>query len=287
MGHIIQWTLCQHCKKPFQAKLYLLKGGRGGKYCDTTCYHAAVSAERLARPQGVDLTGQKFGRWTVLGYHGKADNKSHVILWACRCECGKEAIVSAGNLKSGKSKSCGCLKNEMTTARNMCRSTDGRPTHGMSGTRLHRVWLGMKARCQIKSSSGFYKYGARGIKVCDEWQEFEPFKNWALANGYSDDLEIDRIDNDGSYEPGNCRFVTKKQNALNKRTSRFLTINGEAKTVVEWADEAGVIERTIRSRLARGWKEKDVLAPTRNGGTYSVTISRDGGIVVSPDGYGE
>lgn len=245
--HKMQETICKYCGKPFMAKAYLLKRGEA-KFCSVKCSHAAISEERRANPQTEDLMGQKFGKWTVIG---PVDKLGHNIRWKCRCECGNEAMVGVGNLKTGKSVSCGCYKSKLTSERNT--------THGMKPTRLYRVWNGMKARCQIPSSSGYYKYGARGIKVCEEWQNFEPFKEWALANGYRDDLQIDRIDVYGNYEPSNCRFVTNKENALNKRNTRYLTLDGVTKTVIGWADTLGISERTIRSRLSRGRDAIDVL----------------------------
>ena len=207
-GNLLVWTLCQHCKKPFQVRRSSLKYG-GGKYCGTKCCRRAVSAERLIRPQIKDLTGRKFGRWTVLRYDSKRNGKSY---WKCECECGNTGDVSGQNLKKGMSKSCGCLKQEV----HMERAT----THGMTKTRIYRVWGGMKSRCQIESASAFYKYGERGISVCDEWQDFEPFMRWALANGYEEHLEVDRMDNYGDYCPENCRIVTKKENMQNRRTAQ-------------------------------------------------------------------
>lgn len=152
----------------------------------------------------IDLTGQRFGRLVVIGEAGR--NRHGDVLWRCRCDCTNEVIVKSSHLINGHTTSCGCRR--------------GCPTHGMSKTRLYRVWADMLVRTGIwKCSSENFKrnYEERGIEVCDDWLSFEKFRDWALTHGYSDDLEIDRKDNNRGYCPENCQWVSRKENVNNRR----------------------------------------------------------------------
>lgn len=189
--------------------------------------------------QFIDLTGRRFGRWTVL-YRGEDvyENGHPRVRWRCRCDCGTERDVAPNQLKNGRSMSCGCIQREVASAR-------GSPnkTHGMSGTRLHRIWKGLNNRCNNKNSPKYERYGGRGICVCDEWRGkagFVSFANWALASGYEDTLTIDRINNDGNYEPSNCRWTNNKNQANNKSVCRKISVGGNTKTIAEWVDYLGV-----------------------------------------------
>lgn len=174
-----------------------------------------------------DLTNQRFGRQVAKEPVGK--NKYGNVLWFCECDCGNEHIVPSGKLVQGKSRSCGCLAREMHIKQLEKHgiTTGGKP-------RTFVIWNGMKSRCLNPKSVSYKNYGGRGISICNEWMNFENFHNWALGNGYSDDLQIDRIDNDGNYEPNNCRWITKKENMQNCRYSHFVEIMGIKKIVSEW-----------------------------------------------------
>ena len=158
----------------------------------------------------IDLTGQKFGRLTVLGRVWRLNATK--VYWLCQCDCGKLHVVRGVELTKGVIQSCGCLARELSAKR--------LTKHGMYGSRIYVIWDAMKQRCQNPNHIHFDNYGGRGIVVCDEWLQFEPFCEWAMNNGYSDELTIDRINPYGIYEPTNCRWLTLAEQAKNKRLKK-------------------------------------------------------------------
>lgn len=164
-----------------------------------------------------DLTGKKFGRLKVVSRYGFDDRGRQ--LWTCECDCGNTIVVHAYLLKQGHTRSCGCLKREKAIDPNtpkgeMCPSYK----HGGEGTRLYRIWKGMKQRCYNNKTHNYQNYGGRGIDICDEWKDnFPAFRDWSLKNGYADDLSIDRIDNDRGYSPDNCRWADRVTQRANQR----------------------------------------------------------------------
>jgi hypothetical protein len=190
-----------------------------------------------------NLIGMKFNRWTVIE---RAENtKLGQAQWKCICECGNTSIVAGRDLRQNKSRSCGCLQRETATI--------VKRTHGKSNTRLHRIWSAMRARCYNLNSHEYDRYGGRGIEVCEEWRSnFESFYEWAIKNGYADSLSIDRINNDGNYEPSNCRWATNKVQASNRRTIRLIEYKGEKKILMDWAETLKINYHTLASRLHSG-----------------------------------
>lgn len=203
----------------------------------------------------VDLTGHIFGRLTVLK---RADDYIQPSgrrrpAWLCRCECGNEIIALGDNLSCGRTNSCGCLRKEMMAEKQV--------THGKTDTRLYAIWQQMKNRCCNKNLKAYKDYGGRGISVCDEWMhDFNTFYTWSIQHGYTDDLSIDRIDNDGNYTPNNCRWVTGAAQANNRRTNRLYTLDGETMSLTEWAHSRGVDPRKVFNRVYAGWDFQTALS---------------------------
>lgn len=193
----------------------------------------------------IDLTGNRYGHLTVIKENGRIGKN---ILWLCRCDCGNEINVIPYNLKNGHTQSCGCIRGS------------NRITHHKSKSRLYRIWrhINIKSRCLNENVPHYKYYGGRGISLCEEWtNSFEKFCEWANANGYQDNLSIDRIDVNGNYEPSNCRWTNAKNQANNKTNNRLIEYNGEPHTLSEWSDILGINHLTISKRIDDyGWSIK-------------------------------
>lgn len=229
-----------------------------------------------------NLIGQRFGRLTVVGYVRDYVTKNGTIVsrWKCLCDCQLDlpeeeriySYVATGDLLSEKVKSCGCLHKEILSK------------HGESRTRLHRIWIDMRTRCYNENTKVYQNYGARGIKICDEWKDsFANFREWALNNGYSDELTIDRIDVNGDYSPNNCKWSTKKEQENNKRTNIYGYYNGEKLTIAQFSEKINKYSSTIRYKyidknmsfedIAKYFKEQDELCIDINSCNNSVSYS--------------
>lgn len=201
-----------------------------------------------------DLTGKRFGRLTVVR---KTKNRNGLTMWLCKCDCGTEKEVRTTHLRSGASKSCGCHQYDHLKTR------ERNYPENIRIRRLYYIWRNMLNRCKDKNNIGYKNYGGRGISVCEEWYNYIQFANWALNNGYKDNLTIDRINNNGNYEPSNCKWSTIQEQHNNRRNSRLETINGKTKTVAEWAKEYGLYAKTVYRRLDRGIDIIDALKKER------------------------
>ena len=199
-----------------------------------------------------DITGHIFGRLTAIA---PVERRNRTIMWLCICECGSEAIVISTLLRSAQTRSCGCLQKEKVIEHNR--------THSMSGHLLYARWSSMKDRCYNESNKYFPYYGGRGIHVCKRWKH--SFSNFFADMGECpNQMTLDRIDNDGDYCPENCQWATARQQANNTRHNRFITCNGETKTIAQWCRKLGGRCDLVYSRLKRGWsEERAVTQPLR------------------------
>ena len=195
-----------------------------------------------------DLTGKKFGKLEVIGVHDTGNRKTYYV---CQCDCGNVKVVRADSLISGATKSCGCIKKEQDKI-----NLSANHKHKMSGTRIYETWQDMKRRCYNKQNARYDRYGGRGITVCDEWlNNFQSFYDWAISNGYSDDLTIDRIDNDGNYEPSNCRWSTAKEQCNNRGSNINITIGNATKSLMCWCEIFNVDYKKVYARYKRNGYE--------------------------------
>lgn len=192
-------------------------------------------------PKLIDLTGQRFGRLTVVK---RGENKGRITAWECVCECGNTVCVAGTSLTRGQTKSCGCYRIDN------CREHPNGVKHGGRKTRLYVIWSDMKQRCFYDKSINYQNYGGRGITVCDKWlHDFKAFHDWAVSNGYDDSLTLDRINANGNYCPENCRWATRAQQDNNTTVNHRVTYNGETHTIAEWAEITGINYHKLWRRI--------------------------------------
>lgn len=230
----------------------------GGAFCVQG--HPSMKKGRTPSRDWLDRwIGRRFGRWTVISFH--SFNNNNTSNWKCRCDCGNTRLVRNNNLLSGHSLSCGCLQKEVTAER--------ATTHGKSRSRIYHIWGDMVKRCTNDRHKAWRHYGGRGIVVCERWLDFENFLS--DMGEPQPGLTIERINNDGNYEPGNCRWATQAEQLRNRRNNRRITINGVTRVASEWAREYGISRQVIDHRLKAGWSDEDaVIIPLRKHGKREV-----------------
>lgn len=188
------------------------------------------------------MIGEKFNMLTVLEELPERKHGSRV--YRCKCDCGNIKDVRKDMLKNGHVKSCGCLHTK----------------HGKRETKIYHIFSEIKQRCYNKNNKSYNNYGGRGIIVCQEWlNDFMNFYNWAMNNNYQEGLTIDRIDNDGNYEPNNCRWADRKTQNNNRRNNTSISYNGKTQTLAQWSEELNVDQHTISLRKRKGWSNKECL----------------------------
>lgn len=256
-GHHAKWNCVCDCGNQ---KDVVGKDLRTGKTTSCGCY----SREKIHEMFFMDVIGQRFGRLVVLKDLSPRINTSgrKRAMVLCKCDCGNEIAVMKESVTGGTTKSCGCLQKE--------RAAEVQTVHGGASSRLYNVWAAMLRRCENSNSGDYHNYGGRGIKVCEEWHRFENFREWGLANGYDEESKrgqctIDRIDNNAGYCPQNCRWVDTATQNNNKRSTHFLTYNGETHSITEWAKTAGINREALNARINKyKWPtEKALTIPCR------------------------
>lgn len=214
-----------------------------GDYSQENCRWTVENKSRFK-----DFTNQKFGRLTAVAPIKKPWSSKYY--WRCKCDCGREVEVLGSNLSCGNTTSCGCYGRGRLGEISM--------RHGMSKSRIFKIWAGIRKRCNNPKMKSYDRYGGRGIKVCPQWDAFIGFYN-DMRHGYADHLTLERINPDGDYEPNNCRWATMKEQARNKRNTKLIECGGEARTAAEWEEITGANRTTIGWRLKRGWTSREAI----------------------------
>lgn len=217
------------------------------------------------------LVGKKIGRLEILREESYTSKAGKVLRgYLCHCECGNEKVISHSSLISGRTNSCGCLMTEFNKGKKgndywkYRKPVDEK--HIKDRKRLYNIWKTMGYRCNNQNFPSYSNYGARGIKVCQEWQGlsgFHNFRDWSLDNGYAENLTLDRIDNSEGYSPDNCRWATNEAQNSNKRTNVYLEYKGRKNTITQWTRILGVSKNALRYRINKGLSDEDVLLGTK------------------------
>jgi hypothetical protein len=251
-GHYFWLCRCRCGNETKASSSNLLRG----HVASCGCSKQKIGAEKKLKKIDDLIKGKTINNILFVERHHQ--DKRGVWIWSCVCHCGAIFYAYPKNAKSGKLKSCGCLK--------------GNYKHGLYKDKKYSVWCGMLSRCSCPTCEAYSNYGGRGIKVCEEWSDFINFNNWAEQSGYEEGLELDRIDNNGDYSPENCRWVTHTENNRNKRTNRYITYEGDTKCTAEWAEILGVSIGLLLNRLNNNWSFEDIIETPPNTPRKSLKI---------------
>ncbi len=211
-------------------------------------------------PALLELTGQRFMRLVALRRVTSGPG-IRVHKWECRCDCGTIRVVAASALRSGNSKSCGCLQREkaaISVRKHHPRLRQLLRKHGMANTPTHSVWSGMRGRCNRPKHKNYGDYGGRGIRVCERWRKFENFLA-DMGERPTAKHTLERVNNDGNYEPTNCCWALRTTQSRNRRSNRMVTLDGATKCLAEWAEQYGIGYHIVYRRIERGWTIRDAL----------------------------
>lgn len=206
----------------------------------------------------LDLTGQRFGRLVAIREASRVHRKQR--RWTCICDCGKTGDFPQNSLRSGNTRSCGCLQRDLLRER---RTSHGHARVGKRSSE-HNIWCKMIERCTKPTDPAFKWYGARGISVCERWRDYSNFFS-DMGPRPSTSHTLDRIDCDGNYCPENCRWATWEEQQNNRRNNRIIEINGEALTMAQWSERLGLSDGALRYRLKHGWSGEQLLRPAKSG----------------------
>lgn len=224
--------------------------------------------------------GKRFGRLTVVDFvHAEPPYRGW--LWVCKCDCGNTRTLMVGDVKGGKTRSCGCLHDEV------CSKKASKFKHSVKDhARLYSIYNGIKKRCYNENESRYKDYGLRGIKMCESWLNsvdgFDNFVEWSMANNYTEDMTIDRIDVNGNYEPANCRWVSMVEQVLNKRDTRWVTYKGERVQLKVLCDRLGVNYDTVHNRIySLNWEVESAIDTLSQRNESLMSKCREAGISYS------
>lgn len=261
IGVYTAWECRCDCGKTIICKTHALRSGQR-KSCgclQTEARKNNWSCKNTSKFTDEEIIGKRFGRLVVIEYAGIDNHRCKVF--RCRCDCGNETITRKSRIISGTAKSCGCLSSDTWRAMQY--------KHGYAAhdeyNRLYAIYSHMVDRCHNENNPSYHNYGGRGIFVCEEWRnDVDVFMDWANKNGYSEELSIDRIDNNKGYSPENCRWVDRITQANNKRNNIFLEHNGEKLTVAQWSRKTGIPAATLRARYHSGWSDSRIVTEPIN-----------------------
>lgn len=253
VGYI--WKCKCDCGNEIEVEVSRLTGGHK---LSCGCKHYDLVSDKI---KSEDLTGQRFGRLTVVKWLplNERDEKHRYYPYLCKCDCGNTTYAKANDLRTGNKISCGCAHDEYSHTGHMTHKT-----HGASYTKLYKVWVTIKGRCLNPNDKNYHHYGGAGKSICEEWLDFETFREWAYSHGYDENAKkgectIDRIDNSKGYSPDNCRWVDMKVQRRNQDCVTLYEYDGKKMIATDWAYELGVDPKWLYYKLTHGTTIQEIV----------------------------